>query len=192
MWRAEAALNRAIETALVYLGVSAVGTRGHATAAATATEHKPIEVGRARFAGGRSRPVSGAGGGDTTRPTGPPSGIDLTPGSLAVWLHFVSTSTDVLGPASDRRKQRSANLPSRGHGPFAAFHNGVHLGTTAEAVTDDQRHSQVFTWRDGEKKGPSLEESSQDRPTPRPARTIRSYSPLTCQRSGTESSAGAC
>jgi hypothetical protein len=37
-------------------------------------------------------------------------------------------------------------------GKFGVYYNGVRLGLTSEAITDDRWHHYVFTWQDNEQK----------------------------------------
>jgi tetratricopeptide (TPR) repeat protein len=85
---------------------------------------------------------------ETTNLIGPSDGLDLSQGTLSVWLRFGAPP------------QQDINLVQVNHGDDLAItrqldgnvllrYNGVNLGTTSISITDNDWHHYLFTWRDG-------------------------------------------
>jgi 4-amino-4-deoxy-L-arabinose transferase-like glycosyltransferase/tetratricopeptide (TPR) repeat protein len=93
---------------------------------------------------------------ETTRLTGPASGINLSQGSLSLWARLTDLeeeySTLVRVNNNDDLWLYRYTYDQGEGGRVVVYYNGVCLGFSSFAISDDQWHNYTFTWQADEQK----------------------------------------
>ncbi|MFC1461396.1 LamG domain-containing protein [Verrucomicrobiota bacterium] len=144
----------AMRNVIMDLNLSELVTEGSRTYAISGTGRKASIEGPARLVEGPAKGSRALVINETTRLTGPVSGINLSEGSLAVWARLsdpVKTYSDLIRVNNDN--DLYLYIYRQGdNGALIAFYNNVRIGSAAVAVSDHQWHHYAFTWRHGEQK----------------------------------------
>ena len=142
-------VEKAMQDVLLDLGFSQVITNADQTFTIARTGQKVIIEGPARLVGEQVKALAID---ETTRLTAPTSAVSLSQGSLSVRARL----TDPSKKYSDLVRMNHNNdlyIYHQGEGGrFVIFYNGVRLGETSLAVTDNEWHHYVFTWQDSKQK----------------------------------------
>lgn len=146
----EAAVRNAMEVALLHLDFSAIETEGNTTYAVSTTGEKATVQGTARLADGPAAGCRALVVDDTSRLTCPSTAIKLSQGSLSVWARLTTPENQQISGLAGVNANRDLRIRHRGaDGRVIVFYNGVKLSHRRVAITDDEWHHYVFTWRDG-------------------------------------------
>ena len=87
-----------------------------------------------------------------TRISGPPSGLNLSEGSLAVWARLIDPKKMYSALVSVNDHSQIYIYHQGASGSFHLLYNGLMLGATQVPIIDDKWHHYVFTWKNGEQK----------------------------------------
>jgi len=140
----------ALEDALLDLRSASIVTEGGETYILAGTGGKMSIEGAVQVADGPWDGSSALVVDDQTRLSGPVTALDLSQGSLSVWARLTDRDK-AYSPLVLANKSKGLYVVHKGvHGKLVVLYNDVRLGATSVAITDDQWHHYVLTWRNGE------------------------------------------